>query len=79
MQKPDVVDEARHGMWRNKDRLRQMRAWGEPEVPAMLHVARVNFRNVSAPPRVLVKSSRVVYPIQRGARVCPRGFCLLSE
>lgn len=31
MQKPDVVEDARHGMWRNKKRLRPMRAWG-PDV-----------------------------------------------
>jgi hypothetical protein len=39
----------------------------------MLHVARVNLENVSAPPTRLVKSSRVAHPNQRGARVCPRG------
>lgn len=71
MQKPDVVEDARHGMWRNKKRLRQMRAWG-PDVSTS-HES--TSKRVSAPTR-LVKSSRVAHPRQRRARACSLSICL---
>lgn len=66
MQKPDVVDDAWHGMWRNNKRLRLMKAWG-PEASAT--APRRTSRDVSALATGFVKSSRVAHPHQRSARV----------
>lgn len=75
MQKPDVVEDSRHGMWRNKKRLRLMRALGaEGDCKAPRRTSQR--RDVSAPSTGLVKSSRVAHPHQRGARVSSLFICL---